>query len=112
MNVSSWQESSARGWTLPSLDEVKAEGLKLAASGFTTVQTPHLCESSKQAVLQQRRVSCFSCFPQPSLPFCSPNVLSALVAAEALTGVIQGCNVDVTASRKPDRNSYLTAGTY
>lgn len=51
-----WQESSKRSWNLPSLEEVKAEGQKLAASGFTTVSTPSLSESSRQAVLQQRRV--------------------------------------------------------
>ena len=54
------QESSSRGWNIPSLDEVKAAGLRLAASGYTTVKTPSLCESSRQAVLQQRRVRAYT----------------------------------------------------
>ena len=47
--------STARGWTLPSLEEVLAEGRELAASGCTTVSTPKLRSSSLTAI-QQRKV--------------------------------------------------------
>ena len=47
--------SLARGWTLPSLEEVLVESRELAASGCTTVSTPKLCSSSLTAI-QQRKV--------------------------------------------------------
>ena len=50
------QANATRGWTVPSLEEVQAESEKLAAAGYTTVGTPNLRASSRNAI-QQRQVS-------------------------------------------------------
>ena len=74
------QGGSTRAWQLPSMDEVRAQGLALAASGFTTVATPVLGDKSRE-VVQNRQVFSYPRLTSGPLMHAlefSPNVYESL----------------------------------
>lgn len=47
------QDTSVRGWTMPSLEDVQAKSRALASSGFTVVNSPEIRPSLKSELERQ-----------------------------------------------------------